>query len=130
MFLGNALLHIPVSIFSCRSKRQATGRNRVSSSCGSPTHRRRVCTGLWSVQKCSHFLMNRCFLSTSVKFSLLFCEFQDRLQQFVTPGRFWTTAFGQDGTKESANKVIQEGGLRFSCVSCALQTKPYMFSSN
>lgn len=76
--------------------------------------------------------MSLYFLSTFVKFSFLFCEFQDRLQQSVTPGRFWTTAFGQDGTKESANKVIQEGGLRFSCVFAtrALQTKPYMFLSN
>lgn len=39
-----------------RSQRQTTWRNRMSTSCCPPTHWWRICSGLWGLQKCSHFL--------------------------------------------------------------------------
>lgn len=39
-----------------RSQRQTIRRNWMSTPCCSSTHWGRICSGLWSVQKCSHFL--------------------------------------------------------------------------
>lgn len=56
------IIHIFLIIFSCllqnvcRSQRQTIRRNWMPTPCCSSTHWGRVCSGLWSVQKCSHFL--------------------------------------------------------------------------
>lgn len=39
-----------------RSQRQTVRRNWMSTPCCSSTHWGRICSRLWSVQKCSHFL--------------------------------------------------------------------------